>query len=219
MQVKSRHLSLVALACFLSMSLGCKNPPRYFGRSWCFVPDENVIGRDNEDQFGSVHIDGEPYRACFCLCDDLHADTILFTSDDPPEPNEAWIEVMELIRSTAIRECEERAAELGFVEDNCAEVMPAPRPSTKTRPSASATPRRWGPTAPKPTTRPMRTRLRRASRPAPRPVTLGFTIASEREAQECSRVASKRSSGNRSSVLLKFHLFGARYTRSSWPST
>lgn len=116
---------LVAAA-VIGFVLGCGLglPPRYIGHYWCFITSD-AFGLDDQNQISSIHSAGGPFRACFCFCDDLHADSNLFTGPNAPQASQEWLDLMTTMREVAIDECNARAVELGLVTNNCADVMPA----------------------------------------------------------------------------------------------
>ena len=95
------------------------------GRYWCFEAEGafgHKVGSDATTK--SIQRDGDPVRTCFCFCDQLHADSLLFTGDDPPEPSDDWLGTIEFKRDVAVQDCREAAIELGLIDDNCDEVTP-----------------------------------------------------------------------------------------------
>lgn len=105
----------------------CSQPPHYVGRFWCFV-SAGAYGTklDSPDaDIASIQRNGEPVTTCICFCNQLHADSQLFLAEDnPPPPSDEWLEKMDAYREVAVQRCQDRAVELGLVNDNCDEATP-----------------------------------------------------------------------------------------------
>lgn len=115
-----------ALLAVAGLVLACKKlEPAYFGKLYCFTA-KDAYGYDMVEPFdvAAVHRDGEPVKVCFCYCDELHADTQLFTSDAPIEPSQQWLDRMAHDHSVAVEQCQLVAALLELTNDNCEQVMP-----------------------------------------------------------------------------------------------